>query len=95
MRSSTPNMRMKKKPADRKVLRYTAIFEAAKEGGYVVYFPALPGCLTQGNTFEKAQENAQEIATGYLKALRKEGEEIPMETYGPIFTTVEVTTNVR
>lgn len=41
------------KKISQKILKYTAIFEPAEEGGYVVSVPALPGCATQGETFEK------------------------------------------
>ena len=39
----------------KKSYKYTAVFEPAEEGGYVVYIPALPGCVTQGETFEEAK----------------------------------------
>ena len=29
-------------------------FEVAEEGGYVVSVPELPGCVTEGDTFEEA-----------------------------------------
>ncbi len=38
---------------------YTALFEPAEEGGYTVTVPALPGCITGGDTFEEAQAMAQ------------------------------------
>jgi len=31
-----------------------------KEGGYTVYVPALPGCISEGDTFEKAIANIKE-----------------------------------
>ncbi len=33
---------------------YTAVFEPAEEGGYVVTFPSLRGCITQGDTLAEA-----------------------------------------
>ena len=42
------------KSISEKVLKYTAVFEPAEEGGYVVTVPALPGCATEGDTFEEA-----------------------------------------
>ncbi|MCK4554272.1 type II toxin-antitoxin system HicB family antitoxin [Candidatus Parcubacteria bacterium] len=50
----------------KKVYKYTAVFEPAEEGGYVVYIPALPGCVTQGETFEEAQQMAEDVVAGYL-----------------------------
>ena len=53
------------KSVSKKILKYTVIFEPAKEGGYVVSVPALPGCVSQGETFEQASEmikDAQDFA---------------------------------
>ena len=63
-----------------KVLKYTAIFEPDREdGGYVVSIPALPGCLSQGETFEEAAVNIKEAAELYLEVLKEKNEEIPVE----------------
>ena len=48
------------------IYKYTTIFEPAEEGGYVVSVPALPGCVTQGETFEEAQQMAKDAIGGYL-----------------------------
>ena len=34
---------------------YTAVFEPAAEGGFVVTFPALPGLITEGDSLEHAR----------------------------------------
>lgn len=36
------------------------IYEDAEEGGYVVSFPDLPGCLTCGKTVEEALSMAED-----------------------------------
>ena len=59
---------------------YTVLFEPAEEGGYVVTVPALPGCVTQGDSLEEAREMATDAILGYLEALRKDGEPIPTDT---------------
>ena len=46
---------------------YTVLFEPAEEGGYVVTVPALPGCVTQGDTLEEAREMATDAILGYLE----------------------------
>ncbi len=33
-------------------LTYTVVFEQEPDGGYVVSIPALPGCVSQGDTRE-------------------------------------------
>lgn len=50
-----------------KILQYNAIFQAEKEGGYSVWVPALPGCCSQGETFEEAVENIKEAIELYLE----------------------------
>lgn len=60
-----------------KVAKYTAVFEPAEEGGYVVTVPALPGCVTEGDTFEEAVYMVKDAIEGYLYVLKKHGENIP------------------
>ena len=43
---------------------YTIIVEPAEEGGYTVTVPALPGCVTQGETISQCIERAQEAIQG-------------------------------
>ena len=79
---------VKKKVA--KVYKYTAIFEADQEvGGYTVTIPSLPGCISEGDTFEEALKNIQEAASLYLEVMRKK-EKIPTEESGVIVAPVHV-----
>ena len=64
----------------KKVYNYTAIFEPAEEGGYVVYVPALPGCATQGESFEETEAMAKDAIEVYLRSLQDLNEEIPIES---------------
>ena len=43
------------------------------EGGFVVCFPELPGCLTVGDTIEKALSNAKDAKREWLLAAIKDG----------------------
>ena len=52
-----------------KILEYNSIFTAEEEGGYSVYVPDLPGCISQGETFEEAKENIKEAIELYLEKL--------------------------
>ena len=72
-----------------KILTYTALFEASEEGGYIVSVPALPGCLTQGETFEEAKANIQEAIALYIEVLKEDGDDVPVETEH-IAATVQV-----
>lgn len=63
----------------KKIYKYTAFFEKAEEGGYTVYVPSLPGCVSEGNTFEEAQKMIRDAIKGYLYVLKKDGDPIPVE----------------
>ena len=54
------------------------IVEDREEGGYVVSYPDLPGCLTCGETIESAVENARDAKKAWLEAALEEGVSIPM-----------------
>lgn len=54
------------------------IVEDREEGGYVVSYPDLPGCLTCGETIESAVENARDAKRVWLEAALEEGVSIPM-----------------
>ena len=65
--------------------RYTAVFEPAEEGGYIVTFPAIPGLATQGETMDEARAMAADCLRAYLESLRKDGEPLLYEApEGPI-----------
>ena len=64
-------------PKKAKVLRYTVIFEPQESGGYTVIVPAIPGCITEGDTLEEARKNAKEAIECYLESLAKDGEPFP------------------
>jgi len=64
----------------KKIRKFTVIFEKASEGeGYIVSVPALPGCMTQGDTFEEAEEMVKDAIKCYCESLRKHNEIIPKE----------------
>ncbi len=50
------------------------------EGGYVVSFPDLPGCLTCGNTVEEAVKNAEDAKRSWLEAAVEDELEIKEPT---------------
>ena len=47
-------------------MKFKVVLEEAEEGGYVVYVPSLPGCVSQGETKEEALENIKEAIEVYL-----------------------------
>ena len=71
----------KNKPISKNILIYTVIFESAEEGGYIVSVPSLPGCQTQGETFEEAVKMVKDAIKGYLEVLNEQKLEIPIFSY--------------
>jgi predicted RNase H-like HicB family nuclease len=43
-----------------------AIIHEAEEGGYWAEVPALPGCVTQGETLDEITRNLREAIEGWL-----------------------------
>lgn len=58
------------------MISYTVVLEY-NEGYHTVTVPALPGCISQGQTKEEALEHAREAIQGYLESLRKDGIAVP------------------
>lgn len=79
MTAKNPKLVYNRNMSTKKVLKYTVIFETAKEGGYVAYVPLLPGCITQGETYEEAKINVKDAIKGYLKVLKEDKDPIPVE----------------
>jgi predicted RNase H-like HicB family nuclease len=68
-------------------MKFKVILEEAEEGGYVVYVPSLPGCVSQGETREEALENIREAIEVYLDI---DDAEIEAEIKGKKAEVVEV-----
>lgn len=58
---------------------YTIQLIPAKEGGYVVRVPTLPGCFTQGETRKEALAMARDAIACCLASLAEHGDPIPAE----------------
>jgi antitoxin HicB len=60
--------------------RYTIILHPdIEEGGYTVTVPALPGCVTQGETIEEAIAMAKDAIRLHIESLIADGEPVPEE----------------
>ena len=62
-----------------KRLTYNIQIERDEDGLYVVSVPALPGCFTQGRSFDEAIKMAQDAIVGFIKVLEKRGKRVPVE----------------
>jgi predicted RNase H-like HicB family nuclease len=49
-------------------MKLRAIIHVAEEGGFWAEVPALPGCVTQGETREELERNLLEAVEGWLSA---------------------------
>ena len=73
-------------------MRFTVVLlPDARDGGFVAYVPAIPGCVTQGETIEEALEMAADAAALLLTEFDAAGEEVPEEAPGAIVATIDVT----
>ncbi len=50
-------------------MRLRVVLEPSEEGGYTVYVPSLPGCISEGDTREEALENIREAIELYLETV--------------------------
>ena len=74
---------------EKRILRYTVIFEEAEEGGYIVRVPTL-GFVTQGETFEQAKAMVKDAIRAYCFSLLKHGEPIPEEGPTGFISTLSI-----
>ena len=70
---------------------YTVILEREADGGYVASVPALPGCISQGDTRDEALANIREAIELYIEDCQAAGDPVPVET-GREYVEVQVLT---
>jgi predicted RNase H-like HicB family nuclease len=69
-------------PNDRsEKVKYRVFIEQDEDGVFVAEAPALPGCISQGDTREEALQNIQEAIAAYLESLNAHNEPIPPSIY--------------
>ena len=68
---------------------YKLLLNKEPEGQYTVLVPALPGCVTFGDSIEHAIEMAKEAIQLYIEELQERGEEIPDDS-----NTLEYSLNI-
>jgi antitoxin HicB len=63
---------------------YTVVLRREREGSYTVLVPALPVCLTCGETVPEALRMAEEAIACHVESLILQGEPLPEE--GPVLS---------
>ena len=58
-------------------MKYRVILERDEDGIVVAEVPALPGCISQGNTRAEALVNVKEAIAAYLESLAHHNEPVP------------------
>lgn len=62
-------------PANYLVMKVKIIVHKAKEGGFWAEVPAMPGCVSQGETLDEIRENIREAIELWIEA----GEDQPID----------------
>ena len=58
-------------------MKYRVLIEQDEDGIFIAEVPALPGCISQGQTRTEAMKNIQEAIELYLESLKTHNEPIP------------------
>jgi len=58
-------------------MKFRVLLEQDEDGMFIAEVPALPGCVSQGETREEAARNIKEAIELYLESLQAHDEPIP------------------
>jgi predicted RNase H-like HicB family nuclease len=61
-------------------LTYLAVLEASGDGGYGVFFPDVPGCISCGDNIEQTLGMAREALELHIYGMEQDGEALPEKT---------------
>ena len=53
-------------------MKLRIVLEPSDEGGYTVYVPDLPGCISEGDTVDDASANIREAIELYLEPVESD-----------------------
>mgnify|MGYP001320325676 FL=1 len=59
-----------------------------EDGYWIAECPSLPGCVSQGETREKAIANVREAIQGYVRALEEDHLKVPEERFEALMVAV-------
>jgi len=55
-------------------MKLKVILEKSDDGGYTVYVPSLPGCISEGDTRRQALDNINEAIRLYLESVEDDSD---------------------
>ncbi|MFI5110641.1 MAG: type II toxin-antitoxin system HicB family antitoxin [Terriglobales bacterium] len=58
-------------------MKYRVLIQPDEDGRFVAEVPALPGCVSQGNSRDEALQNVKEAISLYLESLQAHGDAVP------------------
>ncbi len=61
-------------------MKFTVVLSPEADSGYSVVCPAVPGCVSQGDSLEEALANIREAILLCLDVSKEEGQAAPVET---------------
>ena len=67
------------------IVKLKVVLKPSDEGGYTAIVPALPGCVSEGDTKEDAVRNIREAIELYLEPIEDD------QTFAPNAESVELT----
>jgi len=73
LKSKFAKLKIVKKDLMPKVLNYRVIIEQDEDGKFVASVPSLQGCYTEGDTFEEAIKNVEDVIKLHLVARKEHG----------------------
>ena len=56
-------------------MNYKIVIHKEPQGGFWAEVPALPGCVSQGDTLDELKANIREAIEGYMMVMKEEGRE--------------------
>lgn len=72
--------------ADYLSINYSFNVQTESEGGFVIEFPDLPGCMTQVETSDEIFDAAQEIRELWIETAYEQGRPIPVPEEAPEYS---------
>jgi antitoxin HicB len=62
-------------------LQYPFNVYTDRDGGYVIVFPDLPGCMTQVETLDELPDMVEDVRTSWIETEYELGHAIPLPSY--------------